>query len=221
MAQRTTRLVMLHELRGLNRRRAVQAQLFDGLLAHEVLLNLARHGHGEVLDKNDMARYLVMGDLAFTELLYLLGGGLSAVIELDPGDDLLAVLWIGHADDLHIADLGMGIEELLDLARVDVFAAAYDQILDAAHDIDIPLGIHRRQVAGMHPVGAINRGHRRLGIVPVADHDAVATRAEFAGLVGRNNLAGRGIDDLDLQVRRDLTDRADAFVQGRVEARLR
>jgi hypothetical protein len=42
---------------------------------------------------------------------------------------------VGNADDLNVFDGGVGIEELLNLARVHVLSAADDDVLAPAHDL--------------------------------------------------------------------------------------
>src|SRR5690349_729834 len=93
----------------------LQAELADRLLAHHELLDLAGDGHREFRHEFDVARDLVVGDLALAELADLLGRGVLAVAQLDPSADLLAVLGIGHADHLHVLHLWMAVQELLDL----------------------------------------------------------------------------------------------------------
>ena len=60
-----------------------------------------------------------------------------------------------------------------------------------------------------------------LVVVPVAEHHAVAARAQLAPLADRHHLARRRIDDLDLHVRMHLADRADLLGERRADARLR
>src|SRR5579884_2940528 len=154
-----------------------------------------------------------MGNLALAELADLLRGGLLAGFELDPGHDLLAILGVRHANHLHIADLRVRVEKLFDLAGIDVLAAANDHILDAPDDVDIALLVHGGQVSGMHPARTVDSLSGRFGIVPVAEHHAVPTRAEFTRLPHWHNFARRGINNLDLQVRPDLAYRAHALIE--------
>jgi len=70
----------------------------------------------------------VVGDLSLAEFLDLLFSGFDTRLEADPGGDDLAEAGIGDADDLRLADLGMGVEELLDLAGIDVFSSANNYI---------------------------------------------------------------------------------------------
>src|SRR5690242_20379546 len=135
----------------------LQPEFADGLLAHHELLDLAGDGHREVRHELDVARDLVVGDLALAELADLLGRRALAVAQLDPGADLLAVLRIGHADHLHVLHLGMPVEELLDLARIDVLAAPDHHVLQAADDVDVALLIHGGEVSGVHPAAVVDR----------------------------------------------------------------
>ena len=48
--------------------------------------------------------------------------------------------------------------------------------------LQVALVVHRREVAGVHPAGAVDRLGGPLGVLPVAEHDAVAARAQLAGL---------------------------------------
>jgi hypothetical protein len=51
------------------------------------------------------------------------GRATTPVAQAHPRHQLLAVALVGHADDLHVDDVGVAVEELLDLAGVDVLAA--------------------------------------------------------------------------------------------------
>src|SRR5260370_20737774 len=94
----------------LSRLLRLQPQLRDGLLAHHELLDLAGDGHREFGHELDVARDLVVGDLALAELADLLGRDGLAAMQLDPGADLVAVARIERADHLHILYLGMSVE---------------------------------------------------------------------------------------------------------------
>src|SRR5215472_12908700 len=67
-----------------------QSQFADRLLAHQEFLDLAGHGHREGVDEFDVARDFVVGDLALTEGFDLVGVGVFAVAQLDPGAQFLA-----------------------------------------------------------------------------------------------------------------------------------
>src|SRR4029077_11820361 len=110
------------------------------------------------------------------------------------------VLLGGNPDHLHVRDIRVAVQELFDLARIDVLAAADDHVLDPADDVDVTVRVHRGQVAGVHPAGGIDGLARRLFVVPVPPHDHVAAAAELARDVPWNDSAGSRIDDLDLDV---------------------
>ena len=57
-----------------------------------------------------------MGQFARSEISHRRGiEGPGTRAQLDPRADLFAVLRVGHADDLDVVDVGMGVQELLDL----------------------------------------------------------------------------------------------------------
>jgi hypothetical protein len=98
---------------------------------------------------------LVVGDLALAELANLRLGGVDSGPQAHPGHHDLAQPRIGNADDLHLVHLGVGVEELLHLAGIDVFAAADDHVARAAGEVDAAVFVHDAQVAGVQPaVGA-------------------------------------------------------------------
>src|ERR1700704_5725950 len=121
-------------------------------------------------------------------------------MQADPGTELLAVFGVRHAEDLDIGDLGMGVEELLHLAGIDVLAAADDHVLDPADDVAITLLIHHRQIAGMHPAALIDGLAAALLLAPIAAHDGIAPGQELARHARRQD-AARAIHDLHLEMR--------------------
>src|SRR5580700_3841908 len=80
-----------------------------------------------------------------------------AVTQLHPGAQFLAVMLVRDAEHLHLEDLRMAIKEFLDLARVDVLAAADHDVLDPAYDIAITLVVDHREISGMHPARRVDR----------------------------------------------------------------
>src|SRR5215472_14343182 len=182
-----------------------EVELVDRLLAHQKLLDLAGHGHWETVDEFDVARDLVMGDLSLAESTDFFGGRALAVAQAHPGAEFLAIAQVGNADHLDVLDFRVTVEELLDLARIDVFTAADHHVLDPADDIAITLGIDRREIAGMHPSGCVDRFAGLFLVVPVTEHDQIATRQQFAGRAKRHDPAFR-IDDLGLDMRQNPPD---------------
>ncbi len=141
-----------------------------------------------------------MGNAALAPGLQLHIGRAVTGVELDPGDDLLTVAVIRNADDLHVRYRRVGEEELFQLARINVLAAANDHVLVAPGNAHVALLVHARQVAGVHPARRVDGfgGGRR--VAPIAEHHAVATGAQFADLPARHHAAVL-VDDLALQLR--------------------
>src|SRR5215471_18390294 len=101
------------------KRLRVQAQHLHGLFAHLHLADLAGYCHRELVGDVHVARDLVMGELAGGELTDLPRvQRLRAGAHPDPGHQLLAVFGIRNADYLRVHDVGMRVEEFLDLTRV-------------------------------------------------------------------------------------------------------
>ena len=69
------------------------------------------------------------GDLAVAELLDLLFGKCLSRLDLDPCHQFLAVLNVRDTDHIHVRDLRMQVQELLNLTRIEVLTAADDHLL--------------------------------------------------------------------------------------------
>jgi hypothetical protein len=88
---------------------------FDGGLAQLVFLDLAARRHRVLLDEVHVPGDLVAGDVLAAELAHLVLGEGGAPPPHDGGGDLLAVPLVRDAVDLDVGDLGVRVEELLDL----------------------------------------------------------------------------------------------------------
>src|SRR5207244_4278619 len=108
----------------------------------------------------------------------------------------LTVLRVRYADHLYVGDVRVGVEELLDLARVDVLSAADDHVLDPADDVHVAVGAHHREIPGVHPPGLVDRlgGLRRL--IPVAEHHRVPAGAQLPWFAARHYQSGGRVDQL-------------------------
>lgn len=180
----------------------LQPHLLNRNLPHLELLDLPGNRHRELIHELVVPGDLEVGDLALAEGLQVLSGDRCCIrCQLHPGDQLFAVFVIGDAGYLHFFDGRVGVEELFDFFRVDVLTAADHHVLDAANDLDVALFVHGGQVAGMHPAGIVDGFAGFLFVVPVLQHHAVATGAEFADLAAGNDVAGARVDNLGFQVR--------------------
>ena len=99
----------------------------------------------------------------------------------------LAPFGIGPANHRHLADLRMGQQHLFDLARVDVGAAADDQVLGAVEQRQVAVVVQPANVAGGQPAATDGAG-RGLGVAPVASHDQFAAHTDLAHFADRQSL---------------------------------
>ena len=151
-----------------------------------------------------------MGDLALAVLFQLVGVHRRAGLGNDPGRDDLAVLGVGQAGHGDLGDRRMPVQELLDLGRIDVLAAANDQLPAPAHDPVIAVVAAAGQVAGMEPAVGVDRPGGRLRDCcnnRPSRNGRGRTARPFRPSEPRRRLAG--LDQLDLQPRDRMADRAD------------
>src|SRR5688500_20257912 len=97
----------------------------------------------------------------------------------------MQVEWISdvfssYQDDRRLGDGGMRVEDLLHLARVDVEAAADDEVLLALDDVEEVVGVEAADVAGVQPAVA-QRPRGLLREPVVAAHDVQIGRAACRG----------------------------------------
>ena len=155
-----------------------------------------------------------MRDSALAEGFDLLLVGRCAILKLDPGHQLLAILLVRNADHLHIADGGVSIEELLDLSGIDVLSSSNHHVLEPAGYLAVIVLVQRPQVSGMQPAFFVYALLRSHGIVIVFPHDHVASGTDLARLPTGNDLSRLRIHDLHLCMGHGLSDSRDPQVQG-------
>ena len=124
-----------------------------------VLHDLAQGVLRQLVAELDDPRVLVGG-----HPLLAVGDQLGAVSEApgpqrDDGHDLLAEPLVGNADDGGLGDRRVGVQHVLDLARVHVVPAADDELLLAADDEQEPVLVEIAEVTGVEP--AAGEGARR------------------------------------------------------------
>ncbi|CFS04388.1 Uncharacterised protein [Mycobacterium tuberculosis] len=120
-----------------------------------------------------------------------------------------------------VDNIGMRVEEFLDLPRRDVLAAPDDEVFDPAGDPHVPGRVHLSQISGVHPAVGVDHLRSLLRVIPVPGHHRIASRAELADHPARDRLARGRIHHLDLKVWTHPTDRADPSIHRVVGARLR
>ena len=103
----------------------------------------------------------------------------------------------------------MAVQEFLDLARIDVFAATDDHVFRAADDAAKAVLVDDGQVARVHPARRIDGFVCFFRVAPVALHHGITARKQFALLAARHDAPFR-IDDFHFQVRVDAANRGHA-----------
>src|SRR6516164_2553900 len=128
-------------------------------------------------------------------------------LDLDKSYGHFAPVAIRNPDDRSSHDRGVCIENVLDLAGIDILAAADDHVLAPALNAAISALVETPQIAGVKPALGIDCRSRRFGIVEIVFHDGVSASADFADLSDRHNRAGFRADDLDFGLRHGPADR--------------
>src|SRR5690348_13919173 len=177
-----------------NRRGLSELQLLDRHLAQPELLDLAADRHRKRIDELPVAWNLEVGDLSPTVLAELFDGRVFALLQDDPGHDLLSIFLVGDAYHLYVLHLRMRIQELLYLAGVHVLSPANDHVLGPGDDIEVAVCVHCRQVAGMHPAASGNSRTRGLRVVPVAKHHVIPAHQQLAARTTRDNSSGARVN---------------------------
>src|SRR5713226_3503707 len=126
-----------------------QSQRLDRSFAQDKLLYFAATRHGIGFYELEIARYLLTADLPFAILTQFFLCDLYAFSGQNHGQQFFAKEFVRYTEHLHIGNFGMADQEFFDFAWEEVLASANDHVFDAAHDIDIAVRIHRRQVAGV------------------------------------------------------------------------
>ena len=191
-----------------------ESKLAGSYLPHPEFLYLAADRDGKFLDELNVARDLEACDPALAKPADIFRGQRSALFQLDPGGDLFAVFAVRDTNDLYIADARASVEELFNLARGNVFSAAYDDILRPTGDLEVPALVKNREVARPQPAIFVDYSTSRLGILVVAFHDMVAASIQLTFRAKRNGSAGLRTHDLDLGMRQSLADRGNPKFDG-------
>src|SRR6185312_1321571 len=151
------------------------AQLRLGDLSHGVLRQ-------RLLDVH-LTRHLVAGQGLAAVLDEVLGHHVKAGPERDEGHRLLAEDRIGLPDDRGLEHRGDGIEDVLDLLRVDVLPAPDDQVLDPVDQGQIAVVVEPADITGVQPAAAQDL-RRLLRPAEVAAHDVRPADDHLARLPG-------------------------------------
>src|SRR5271156_4114480 len=97
----------------------------------------------------------------------------------DASSHEFAPLWIRYAKDCCFTNRRVLVDDGLNLARIDIFAAGDDHVLETIQDIKVPIWISVAEISRAKETIP----ERLLGffrIIPIAAHDIRASRHQFA-----------------------------------------
>src|SRR5919199_4790694 len=123
-------------------------------LAELVLLDLARRRLRKLVDELHGPRGLVVGDLAADVLDQLVLAQVVSGPEHHEGLRTLAPMVVRHAHDGGLDHRVVGEDRLLDLHGRDVLPTGDDDVLGPVAKLDVAVGMHDPQVAGVEPAAA-------------------------------------------------------------------
>ena len=110
----------------------------------------------------------------------------------------------------------MAVDDVLQLAGVDVVARGDDHALDALAEVDEAVAVHGAQVAGVEPDPPVRVAAEGLGgllrVVDVAHHDRGTGDADLALDVGLQLFLGADLDDFIIGIGEGHADGAGAGV---------
>ncbi len=164
-------------------------------------LQLAGRSLRQLVEKHDAMRHLVVGDQ------------LRRVIpDLDlrrhvprpkhyGGGNLLAKAMVGDCKRDRLRHRGMGAQDLVNLARRNLLAAAIDHLLETPGDEQVAVRIDGALVAGAKP-SVDERRPIRFRILRVTRRHARSAQNDFADFTGREQIAGL-VHQRDFGSRRD------------------
>src|SRR5712691_7396268 len=130
----------------------LELELLGDDLAQPVLLDLPARGHGQLGHHLEPLGKLLPGDLPRLQKPDQLGerGRLAGSRDHERAGALLEAR-VGHPDDGDRGDLRVRKEQVLDLGRGQVLAAADDEVLRAAGDREVSVLVEDAAVAGPEP----------------------------------------------------------------------
>ena len=127
-----------------------------------------------------------MSDVPVTELAHFLCAYDRTFPNAGAGANLLAVPTIGNVDDGDVEHRRVAEQIFFALARIDGLCTSDDHVLYAPDDTAVARQIERGQVAGMQSPGRVEYFAGALGVAPIPQQHAIATRTQLAGHGGRH-----------------------------------
>ncbi len=128
---------------------------------------------GNRLDPENSLRNLVAPDFASTKLPDFVDGGGAFRARHHGREDHLAPGRVGQAKHRNIGNPGMILQHRLNLARIDIFCAGFDQLFQAALEKKEALFVQGPQVARVDPITGIEQPIRFI-VSPIAGRNRTA-----------------------------------------------
>src|SRR5215212_1369383 len=158
-----------------------KSRLLPLLFREHALEELADSALGKLITKFNERRHLVRGEVVLAVSDEILLRQRAALLLHRENLHCFSPVFVGCADGHYLDDLGVLVEHLFDLPRIDLEAARVDDLFLAVNDVEVAVVVHPGDVAGVEP--AISQGLRGLlGHVPVALHPLRTLYDELARL---------------------------------------
>src|SRR5882672_6274854 len=143
------------------------------------LKKFSRWAFGNFFNEPNRLGALVIGQSSAAKGADFLFSRFPAPFEYDERGDLFAVKLIRQADGCRSGDRRMLIQNFVDLARIDIFTAAYDHVAFAIDDVEEAVSVAIANVARVKPAVA-KRGRGCFRIPVVAFENVFAAQDNFA-----------------------------------------
>ncbi len=144
--------------------------------------DLAAVGARQFIDEPDASRRAIRAERLARVLEHRVGGDAGSRLEHDGRNDLLAEPWMRNAERRRVGDSRDCAQNRIDFERRDLVAAAIDDLLDAADEVQLAGAVEAREIAHPEPTIDEIRGIEiRVVEIPVDDlRPAYLYLADFA-----------------------------------------
>src|SRR5579884_1350607 len=161
-----------------------------------MLLNFAKRIAWKRVDEEDLAWLLEAGKLVAAEGDQVIRGQLLGLRATHHDRyHLLAEVGMRQAEDGYLGHSRVHQQNLFDLARVHVVAAADDEPARPPRNRVVAVGASPAQVSSVEPAVGVERGGGRIRALPVALEDVRATDLDLARSLVMDRLAGLNVHD--------------------------
>ena len=142
----------------------------------------------QVIDEHHLAGLLEAGQVLAAEARHLLGGEAWVFAHHD-GDHAFPELGVGQTDNGHLGDPWATFDHILDLAGVDIIAAADYELLGPPAYGEVAVLTDETEIPRGEPALFVEALLGRIGPVPVAGEDVRATDFDLPDLPVGQRLA--------------------------------